>query len=101
MAFPFTIQVWKYLERHLCIRGMWSGVSIDERLHMWCNHVVKNPNSLPLLVACGIWLALNAHIFEGKYMYMVDPYVFFRVFLFYMSLIKYQNRNLLKCSYGP
>ena len=78
MPFSFTIPIWKDLERHLCIRGMWSGVSIDERLHMWCNHVVKNPS----IFLCGKWLALNAQIFEGRYMYMAGPYVFFRVFLF-------------------
>ena len=72
MSCPFTIQIWK----GIFVLEECGVVFLLMKDYTWCNPVVKKPKSFPLLVA------LNAQIFEGRYMYMAGPYVFFRVFLF-------------------
>jgi hypothetical protein len=47
------------------LKDDWHGISVEEALRNWYdNQVVKSFTTLPLVIAWGIWMAINASMFE-------------------------------------
>ena len=60
--------VWSEIENKLNLQNIWIGDYVEACLKLWnTNEILKEYQSLHLIVSWGIWLAWNVNCFDDKY----------------------------------